>query len=373
MSDLSSDIPSNMAVCTTVAWEVGMKRLEEDEIKDLGKACDSTAHFKTTKDIFLPEWTDWLRKKGCGMDNIREESWNVQYQNPRIGYLDLSSTMVFDAVGDKLYLHDNTLSYDTYSGQIHSMRIYAETPEECYEMLELLAAEESRLCEDDRFSLDDPDSFFQNPYVRKGREPWERYGEFFISSNGYDMDFVERDGWSNVSVNPSFDRDSGRMVTQEEAERTGINCSGLCHFHGGEEDIVTILQNQVRDAGYLVGGETDVSYNYIYTQPPSEGWPQAEEKTCYRSKRLWNLEREEKKDYTYWLEVDYDTAGHSVHDISARLGSKEECFELIALLFEEEAGASEDMSLAAGVTEWIQENTAETNLLYYTSVGSSPI
>lgn len=356
-------------VCTTVAWEAGMEDLGEDEIQEIGKSCDSLFHFRTTKDIFMPQWTDWLREHGYEIENIREQSRNIQYQNPRRGYLDLYSSISFDVAGNKNSFSDNTISYDTYSGQIHSLEINGETLEECCEVLELLAATESRLCGDSGFRLYEPDVWFQDPYIIKGKsqETWQN--NFSFSGRGYEIDFIDRDGRSTVIANPSFDSDNGRMITREEAEKSGQNCSGLCHFYAGGDDVVMKLQQIAEEAGYTIGEETDASYNYIYTDSPRDGKPLAEEKTCYRSKRLWNLEGEEKQDYTYWLEVDYDTGGHSVHSVSARLRSTDDCYNFVAALFEEDARVSKDTILLKKVEE-LKDNIINTDYIFSDSVSA---
>lgn len=350
----SSQFPPDAAVCTTVSWEVGMEMLEEEQIQEIGRDCDSFMHFQTTKDRFLPEFLQWLGKYGYTVEESREMGVNNRYENPRKGYLELNSSISYVVKSSHGYVRSASISYDTYSGQLHSIYVSELDLSQCYEMLALLTEMEGELREneDALLDVDELDTLLHSPIAEK-ELAWNIV--YRAEIQGYSIDFSSRNEGETfgISVCPSFDQDKGRFITREEAEGTGKSCSVSEHFSVPVEEALSWLQPQVEKMGYEIGAKTEQSYNYIYTVKPVENGAPAEEQTCYASRQFWNLEAQ--GDNACWIEAAYDTGSKKIHNLSAALGAKDECYELIKALFDREAVAAEDPALIKTPEEWKRE------------------
>lgn len=349
---------AGQADCTTVAWEVGMEYLDDEEALKTAGSCDSYFHFRTTKDRFYGAWTTELMELGMKVENERSESRNVRYQNPRLGYLEFDASLSFDAETEDEALRDNQLRYDTASGRIHSITMKGRNLKECGRLVELFTKTESRLCGDNRMQVytEDLEDWYHSPFVQKELGwPGEAMNGFGINGYAVDLSYRLIDDRCAVRLSPSFDRDHGRLLSQSEAETSGEACSKFTHFDVTVDRLASKAADQLADLGYKVGDETDWSYNYIYEIGPNDIGKRPGEYACYDSRRLWALDKDGLGEDFFWLEIDWDTAEKTAHSISAVLKSREECYDLCSALLSAEAEAGGDDSLKKSAGEWMSE------------------
>ena len=349
---------AGQADCTTVAWEVGMEYLNDEETLKTAGSCDSYFHFRTTKDQFYGAWTAELMELGMKVENERSESWNIRYQNPRLGYLEFDASLSFDAEAADTVIRDNQLRYDTASGRIHSITMNGKTLKECGRFLELFTKTESRLCGDSRMQVDteDLEEWYHSPFVQK-ELGWPGGARIGFGMNGYAVELSCRsiNDRCAVRLSPSFDRDHGRLLSQTEAEAGGEACGTFTHFDIMVDRLASKAADQLADMGYQVGDETAWSYNYVYEIGPNDVGKRSGEYTCYDSRRLWALNKEGLEEDFFWLEIDWDTAEKTAHSISAVLKSREECYRLCSALLAAEAETGGDDSLKKSAGEWMSE------------------
>lgn len=352
--------------CTTLAWEDGMKDMEEEDIEESGRRCDSYLHFKTTAEEFYSECQKVLSDVGCELSEQKRESYNRSYQNPRLGYYEYNTMVEWEADGVGCEFITIRISYDTYSGELHEIEIEARTLEAVCTLVEVVTGLEGTGRNDVSYRLDADELLadLSKPSVMKNRLS----RGFTVDRAGYHIsvrgDYYRDPDISLITLTPGFSWDKGRLLSEEEAVEMGDTCTGYPHMSTLWNHADPVWSDLFRDMGYEISEKTHESYPCLQEleYPPEDG--SSKQSSFFRSKASGSLNAGDEANYTYWYEIDYDTAGKQLHGMKASLRSKEECSKLVSGVMAMEAEAAGEDSLAVS-WEMVLEDLGKSYVVAY--------